>query len=355
MYAKTSIRWFAVVLLSGVFSIASAQTNPDSLREVKRRATETFLDSSKPTAERLQAATKLGYPEAETFPELLRVGTDPNDDARVRLIALKRYSYDDKYIDAVLAIISNPSEDETLAAGLIDDITRRTTFRQPAEIRQRLQSALRERLDDSRAAVRLAAYRASVSSHDAVAIDKLVESLRSGSNFPVPLHDAIELLDVDGSTKHIITLRPYLGNPDSTVQAQAARALAVDPESRQAIVGLALDIKTPKVVRINALRALSREDKQFMNYAVELMGNPREVADIRYEVMKAAMGRLNYNSEPADIQISFARAVERLASERGVITSDGRDVGAEAKKLIPHLCRSFPAVRKYLGSRCQRQ
>lgn len=352
MHTKSSICWLAVALLSGAFSIANAQSI-DSLRTVKRLATETFLDSSKPTTDRLEAATKLRYPEAETFPELLRVGTDTTDDDSVRLVALKRCRYDDKYIDAVLTIIANLTESELLAAGLIEDITRRTTFRQPAALRQRLQGALRDRLSDPRDAVRLWAYRALVASHDQMAIDKLVESLRSGVGIPVPLPEAIDLLDIDGSAKHIVTLRPYLDNPDPAVRAQAARALAVDPESRPAIVNLASNIETPEAVRIKALRALSREDERFVDYAVKLMGNSKEVPDIRYEAMKAAMGRLNYHGEPNTTQINFALAVERLASEQGLITADGRDVGVEAKKLIPHLRKSFPAVRKYFERRRQ--
>ncbi len=313
MYAKSSIHWFAIALHLSTFSIASAQIDADSLREVKRRATETFLDPTRPTAERLDAATRLGYPESETFVRLLQVGTDASEPAEIRLVALKRYRYDDQYFDAVLTIIANPSESELLAAGLIQDITRRTTFRQPAELRQRLQGALRDRLSDPRDAVRLWAYRALVASHDQMAVSQLVESLRSGVNVPIPLPDAIDLLDIDGPAKHIVTLRPYLDHPDPAVQAQAVRVLAVDPQSRPAIASLASDIETRIEVRINALRALSREDRGFVDYAVSLMDDSTEVPVVRYEAMKAAMGRLNYQQDSAAAQINFARAVDHYA------------------------------------------
>lgn len=348
----TSIFWLAVALHVGVASIASAQIDTAALREVKRRATETFLDSTRPVAERLQAAPRLGYPEPSTFARLLQVGSNAREPDTIRLIALKRARYDDRYFEAVLAIIANQTESEMLAAGLIEDITRRTTFRQPAELRQRLQSALRDRLSDPRPAVRLWAYRSLVAMHDQVAIDRLVESLRSGANVPIPLPDAINLLDVDGPEKHIVTVRPYLRHADPAVQAQAARALAVDPESRPVIVNLTTNRQTANVVRINALRALSREDTGFVEYAVRLMSNSNEVPDIRYAAMKAAAGRLNYHREPATTQVGFARAVLQLASQQGITTADRRNVGTEAQRLIPHLCRSFPAVRRSLGARC---
>lgn len=352
MNAKPSILWFAVALHVGIVSLASAQIDTAALREVKRRATETFLDSTRPTAERLVAATRLGYPESATFARLLQVGTNAREPDTIRLVALKRARYDDQYFDAVLAIIANPRESESLAAGLIEDVARRTTFRQPAELRQRLQGALRDRLSDPRAAVRLSAYRSLVAMHDQVAISRLVESLRSGANIPIPLPDAIDLLDLDGSTKHIVTLRPYLRHSDPAVQAQAARALAVDPESRPAVVSMTVNRQVPNVVRINALRALSREDTGFVEYAVRLMGDSSEVPDVRYAAMKAAMGRLNYQREPPATQISFAQAVVRLASQPRILTSDRRNVGTAAQQLIPHLCRSFPAVRRSLGTRC---
>lgn len=349
MSINSIARWSTVALLLSMTGIANGQTvldDPDAYRTAKIRATEIFLDSSQPKAERLEAAARLGYPEDETFVELLRVGTDPAEDDEIRLVALKRYRYDDKYLDAVYAIISNPDEGEMLAAGLIEDVSRRTTFRQPAEIRQRMQSELRDRLDDDRDAVRLAAYRALVPAHDATAIDNLVQGLRGTIPLRIPTADAIELLDIDGSTKHIVTLRPFLESPDPAVQAQAAHALGVDPASRDAIVRLAQDTDAAMGVRINALRSLSREDEQFMSYAVRLMSNRNESADIRYSAMKQSMGRLNYQKVNAKSQISFARAIQQLSSEQGVITLDGRDVGAEAKKLIPHLRKTFPTMRR---------
>src|SRR5688500_5588175 len=90
----TSSLWFAVALHVGVASIASAQIDTAALRDVKRRATETFLDSTRPTRERLQAATRLGYPEPSTFARLLQVGTNRREPDTIRLVALKRSRYD---------------------------------------------------------------------------------------------------------------------------------------------------------------------------------------------------------------------------------------------------------------------
>jgi hypothetical protein len=356
MTGKALVRALIFALLMGTcgIGIASTQTNvpdPAAYAEAKRLATETFLDAGNPTEERLQAARKLGYPEAETFVELLRVGTDPNDDPQVRLEALKRYRYDDRYINAVLTIIADTSENEDLAAGLIEDISRRTTFRQPAQIRQELQDALRRRLDDPRDAVRLAAYRVLVSMEDAMAVSQLVEALRAGGDVPIRLPDALELLDVDGPAKHIVTLRPYLEHPDPAVQAQAARALAVDPQSRAEIVSLAVSSETPTLVRTNALHALAREDEDFLDYAIGLMTDRQEEPDIRQAAMKASMSRLNYQGVSAETQIAFAQAIETVASERGILTLEGQDVGAQARDLMPYLRKAFPAVSRHFEQR----
>jgi hypothetical protein len=210
---------------------------------------------------------------------------------------------------------------------------------------------LRKRLTDPRGAVRLAAYRALVASHDAVAIDRLVESLRGRSRPPIPLPDAIELLDVDGPAKHIRTVQPYLENPDPAVRAQAARVLAVDPESRPTIVAMALDRETPTTVRLHALRALAREDENFFKYAIRLVQNRQDLPEIRYMAMKSAMSRLNYHEEAAATQIAFAKAVQKLASERGIQTFDGHDLAAEAKALFAHLNKYFPAIKNFFASR----
>lgn len=353
MSAKSITRGLTIALLLTVASVAHGQTvlsDPDAYAATRNDATSIFLDSNQPTVERLKASTLLGYPEDETFAELLRVGTDPAEDDEIRLVALKRYLYNDQFLDAVYAIISNPDEGGVLAAGLIEDVSRRTTFRHPAGIRQRMQSEFRNRLDDDRDAVRLAAYRALVPAHDTMAIDRLVEGLRSASKPPIPLADAIELLDVDGATKHIVTLRPFLESPDPAVQAQAARALGVDSASRDTMVRLVQDGNTPMDVRVNALRSLSREDEQFMSYATRLMSNKDENADIRYSAMKQSMGRLNYHQVDDESQVNFAKAVQQLLSEPGLVTANGLNVAAEAKKLIPHLRKTYPVMRRYFDN-----
>jgi len=309
-----------------------------------------FLDSAQPLEERLKAADGLGYPDEATFVELLQVGRDSSDHDDIRALALQRARYDEGYIDTVLDIIADPAESDQLASNLIYDISRRTTFRQPADVRQRLQQALRERLTDSRDAVRLAAYRAAVSSHDALAIDQLVQSLRDGGPVPIPLSDAIELLDVDGPNKHLVTVRPFLADPNPAVQAQAARILSMDPDSRQHVVDLAFNSTTPREVRLNALRALAREDEQYMTYALRLMANRSEDADVRYAAMRGGMIRLNYHNEPADSQVNFAIGVQSLSAQSGVVTSEDLDVGSEAKRLIAHLRRYFPAVKKHFAN-----
>ena len=258
MYAKqTSI--ISSLILSLILSTTLFAQDTASLRANKTRATNIFLDKSKSRTERLNALKNIGYPEDETFNRLITLAKDKSEDKEIRLAALKTHVHDDAYFNAVIEIISDATEPASLKAALIKDIAQRTTFRMPSEMRQKLQSALRALLDDPDEDVRLAAFRALVPAHDIVAIDKLVESLRRGTGIPIALEDAIELLDVDGSSKHLTTLRPFLNHPNPKVQAQAARALAIDPESRKRVVELATSNNTNRDVRKNALRGLSRK------------------------------------------------------------------------------------------------
>lgn len=353
---KSSIRILLMVVSILGIPASSGLANegkidPEAYRAEKLEATRTFLDLGKPKTVRLEAAKLLGYPEDDTFEKLLRIGKDPDEDDEIRLVALERYRFDEKYLDTVLGILADPHDGgELLNAGLIDNISRRTTFRQPAEVRQRIQNGLRERLSDARPAVRLAAYRALVSTQDAAAISQLVEGMRVDSP-PIPLADAIELLHTDGSMKHLGTLRRYLNHDDPSVRAQAARALALDPESREQIVRMATDIDIPFEIRSLALRALAREDESFMQYAIRLMLNRRESADVRYLAMKTAVGRMNYHKVPVKTKISFAEAVKQLSSGQGPMTTDGRDLAAEARKLFAYLLKAFPAIKRHYALR----
>lgn len=343
---KNSIRsltLFAILCTNGDLA---AQVDVEALQLEKDQATTTFFDGAQSVDTRLDAIAQMGYPEQETFDRLLELGATKSEDDRVRLAAMETALYDDRYIDTVLTIIADGDESDMLASELVYDITRRTTFRQPAELRQMLQAALRERLDDERDLTRLAAYRTLVASHDVVAIDRIVDGVNDGDP-PIPLADAIQLLDTDGPTHHVQTVRPFIENPDPAVQGQAARVLAVDPDSRQAVADLAFSPESARDVRLNALRALSREDSEFFSYALRLMSNRQEDPDVRYAAMEGGMVRLNYHNVPPKTQIQYGRAVENVSrTGGGEITSDGKDLAVEAKKLVVHLNKYFPAIRK---------
>jgi len=332
-------------------ALLRAQTevaNTEAYRGAKRAAAATFLDRNRSQKERLDAARKLGYPDAATLPALLAIGTDRTQSDAIRWEALRRLRYDDKYLDAVLRILADPEDGgEEFDASLIEDLSRRTTFRLPVRDAQRIQGVLRKLLSDKRDKVRLYAYRSLVWNHDSLALNLLTESLRRGEGVPIPLPDAIELLDDDGSVNYIVTLRPYLNHNDPHVQARAARALAVDPQSRPKIAELAVSSNTPEEVRLNALRALASEDDQFAIYAIPLVENAQEDPKIRDAAMQNFVGRMNYNRvDPAD-QIRFAQAVNRLAAEEGPPTDDARKMRETAKQLHVYLRKAFPEVQKF--------
>lgn len=323
--------------------------DPAASQQATRAATTTFLDRKAPKSARLEAIKQIGYPEEATLPALLSIGKDATEDDEIRLEAMRLVRYDDAYLETSLTILDKPDDgSEELDAGLIEDLSARLTFRLPAQHRQRIQQVLRKLLNDSRDKVRLYAYRALVSEHDLVALNKLTDSLRQGTDFPIPLVDAIDLLDMDGSINYIDTLRRYLENGDPAVQARAARTLAVDPQSRPRIIELAKEPKTPVEVRVHALRGLGREDKQFGSYAIPLVEDPKENPAVRYAAMDAFTGRLNYNEiEPAE-QVRFAQAVEKLVSDKNLRSTDeGGKITEAAGKLLIYLREAFPVIQKH--------
>jgi hypothetical protein len=331
--------------------LLQAQTkldDPEALRDTQRAAVATFLDRGRPQEARLAALKDIGYPDDRTAAALLGLGADRSQSDTIRWEALRRIPYDDKYLDAVLKVLDDPRDGgEELDTLLIEDLNRRTVLIPPATVRQRIQSVLRKLLDDKRDKVRLQAYRALVSNHDPVALNLLAESLREGQNVPIPLSEAIDLLDQDGSINHIGTLRPYLQHEDPRAQAKAVRALAVDPESRPTIVDLARNSRTPEEVRLNALRALAREDAQFSSYAIPLVEDAGEDLDIRYAAMHAVVGRMNYNQIAPAEQVRFAQAVEKLAADKDLRTEDALKVKEAAQQLHSYLLQAFPEIQRH--------
>ena len=344
---RVRVGW-ALVCLSCLPGIAGAQVDAEALRQERLTAQVQFFNRDLPAAERVEALDQIGYPDEQTFTRLLATADDPTELPTVRLAALKLHRYDEVYLRQALSIISDPGSDEMLAAGLVEDIARRTTFRQPVETRQQIQTALREVLDDPRPGVRLRAYQALVPAHDPVAVGLLVEGLESPAGPPIPVPAAIELLHVDGPMNHIATVRPYLDNQDPAVVAQASRVLALDPDSRDRVAGLATSGEADPAVRLAALRALASADDEFIGYATDLMGDPEERPEIRFAAMEAAMGRLNYQAPPDQDLVAFAQSVRSLSEAQGVVTEDGVDVGGEARELLAHLIQVFPRLRPVL-------
>ncbi len=342
-----SVAVAACLTPAGSLHAQTAPADPEAFGDAKRAATATFLDRGRPQEERLEALTNLGYPDDRTFAALLDLGLDRTQSDAIRWEALRRLQYGNTYLDVVLKILEDPKDGgEELDANLIADLSRRTVVTPPAKIRQRIEAVLRKMLDDKRDKVRLYAYRALVANHDAVALNRLVESLREGQRVPIPLFEAIDLLDEDGSINHIGTLRPYLHHEDPRVRAKAARALAVDPESRPAIVEMARSAGSPEEVRLNALRALAREDSQFASYAIPLVADAGEDPAIRFAAMKDFAGRMNYNRVEAADQVRFAQAVEKLAADKSLRTEAGVKVKEAAQELHSYLRQAFPVIQK---------
>jgi hypothetical protein len=348
MTLARSLPWIAVLLLATVpnshlMRVANAQAI-----DARLAAAATFLDRDRPDSERLKAAPGIGFPDAKTSDALLAIGADRSQSDAIRWEALHRHPFDQDWLDRVLAILDDANDGgEFLDWNLIEFLNRRATFKLPAEIRQRIQATWRKLLDDPRDRVRLSAYRVLAANHDPVAIARLSDPLRAQEPVPIPLHEAIELLDIDGSINHIGALRPYLESSDPAVQARAARALAVDPDSRPRIAALATDRRAPKEVRLHALRALAREDQRYGSYAIPLLESAREDGDIRYAAMHGFAGRMNYQRVDSNEQIRFAQAVGRIAIDRNVRSTSADKIRKEARELHAYLKMAFPEVQRF--------
>lgn len=346
--------WGAAMCLC-VASAACAQPprlDAEAARRERSAAIATFLDTSKTTDERLGALDKMGYPDDKTFAALLEVGRDKAQHSAVRLAALRRYRFDTLYFDAVTKILEDPADgDEDLDTGLVLDLSQKVSFTPPVEIAQRMQLVLRALMDDARARVRLQAYRALVANHDTVAVSNLSDSLRRGREVPIPLPEAIKLLDEDGAVNHLVALRPYLDHADPAVVAQAARALGGDRESRKKIVGFALNADSPQEVRVNALRSLSREDDTFPEYSLPLIEDAKTSVPVRAAAMRALAGRMNYHKVDDKTQVRFATAVESIAKNENVTTVDFKAFRSESSELLEYLKGAFPAVKAHYEGR----
>ena len=319
------------------------QADVAALQKERQTSTATFLDRAQPVAARLAAIQRMGYPDDKTFAALLDIARDTTQPSTIRTAAFKRHKFDQAYFDAVTKTLSDPADgDEALDTSLILDLGQRITFRSPAEIQQRFDGILRTLLDDKRPRVRLQAYRVLVASHDSVALSRLSESLRTGTNVPVPLSEAIKLLNEDGPASYITVIRPYLDNADPAVRAQAARALSVDPQSRPRIAAMARDMGAPSEVRLLALRALAREDDGFPEYAIAIVGNVKDNPRVREAAMSAMAGRMNYKNVNPTQQVQFATAVRGIAAEPRA----DKALQTAAAQLHAYLVKAFPAVRQ---------
>lgn len=349
------MRTNAILLAIFLVLPAAAQTrlaDPEAYRRAKEQATAVFLDDQRSDAERLDATALMGYPDAGTMVRLLAIGRDRTESDAIRWEALQRVRVGDEFFAVVLQILADRDDGGAmLDANLIQELGRRVTRRTSAEIKRQVINTIRRLLTDDRDQVRLYAFRFLVANHDQVAVNALVDSLRRGRGAPIPIPDAIDLLDQDGPTNHVGTLRRFLDHPDPAVLSKAVRALALDPDSRPRIVALATSPNTPEEVRIDALRGLAREDAKFAGYALPIVENGQESGDVRYAAMHSFAGRMNYNGVAEADQVRFAQAVERIAADRSLRSNRAERIRAEARELLESLKKSFPAIGRFYGLR----
>jgi hypothetical protein len=334
------------VMVSAVF--AQNEQQREAARQARIQDAKTFLDSSQPRKARLEAADRMGQPDPAVLPDLLKVVGNKAEDDDIRTAAARAHRRSPEYIATVVRILKDPADGgETFKANLIADLARRSISRLPPDQNREVVAAVRGVLDDARAPVRLAAYRALVPSEDPVATEKLASSLEKPDDVPIPLVEAIDLLDAGGPMSHVSVLRPFLDHRDVSVRASAARALAADSESRAKIVGMVRDKQAPESVRVEALSGLARVDDALLTYAIPLVEDASDRAPVRISALKAVVGRMNYRPPAAADQVRAADAIERFAGEpsRGAPNAELDKARAEAAQALRNFEQSLPAVR----------
>jgi len=135
------------------------------------------------------------------------------------------------------------------------------------------------------------------------------------------------------------------------VRAQAAHALAIDSKSREKIVQYARDPKAPYEVRLHALQGLARQGASFPEIAIPLVDDARTDPQVRREAMKQTVGVMNYNKIDVETQIRFADVVDRIASEKNLLTDADRSLSAEAKDVHAYLVRAFADIKRHHENR----
>ena len=353
MNSRSLLGVFAAACLApAMLAAQTAQFDAVAYANAKAAATRVFLNANLPVQRRLAVLPNLGAPDAPTRASLLKIGVNKQEDGRIRLEALRRVQFGDPWLNAVLGILGDDADgDAELDAQLIRELGKRTTSFPPPVMRQRIQDTLRGLMDDPRDKVRLHAFRALIGNHDQVAAGVLDERLRSGTNIPVPIPEAINLLFENGATAHFGAIRPYLQNTDPEVQSMAALALGPDQESRQRIMALALSPNAAAKPREFALRGLAQNDEKFPDYATGLVEDRKTNPAVLEAAMTTIVGRMNYTPVPVEQQLRFARAVDALTTGPEPTDPETRKTRANAIELKAYLRQAFPEIRRFYENR----
>ena len=69
-------------------------------RGARRLAAQIFYDRARPETERLAALPRMGYPDEDMAARLLVIGADKTESDTIRLEALKKHPFDDKWLES---------------------------------------------------------------------------------------------------------------------------------------------------------------------------------------------------------------------------------------------------------------
>ncbi len=303
-----------------------------------------FTDRNQPKAMRLKALKSMLGEKEKVRGKVFPLIQNAQEDDDVRLEATRQVPLDKNLLEASDRILNDPRGGTVnFKANLLTEMARRATVEKNETAKQQVVAWARKNLSTHMDKLRLTSFQILVPSGDAEATKVLAEGLRNADKPPVPLAEGLHLLNLAGSAKHVDIMRPFLDHPDVKVRAQAAEGLSADRQSRGKIMEILMNPETPYEVREAALSPMAKNDPGFPRIAFKILGNSQESDKFRRAVVKAMVGRMNYQKVSAADQVRFARIVQSIIDQQKPTRMIIREPYSE---VLDYLVANFPAVKK---------
>ncbi len=306
-----------------------------------------FTDRNQPKEMRLKALKSTIGEKQQVRGKIFPLIQNAQEDEDVRLEATRQVPLDKKLLDTSDQILNNPRGGTVnFKVKLLTEMARRATVEKNETAKQQVITWARKNLTTHMDKLRLTSFQLLVSSGDKEAAKQLADSLIGRGKPAVPLADALQLLNLYGSSRHLKAFRPFVDHADVKVRAAAVEGLSEDRQSRGKIMEILMSPQIPFEVREAALVPMAKNDSGFPRIAMKILGNSQETDKFRRAVIKAMVGRMNYKKVSESDQVRFARMVETIVKQQKPTRAIIREPYSE---VLDYLKANFPAVKKAMN------